>query len=38
MAGLNLTDERGFNQIFAPVGATPVRQRRRSDWMLAQID
>ena len=38
MAQLNLTDERGFNQIFAPVGATPVRQRRRSDWMLAQIE
>ncbi len=37
MAQLNLTDERGYNQIFAPVGATPVRQRRRSDWMLAQI-
>jgi SAM-dependent methyltransferase len=38
MAQLNLTDERGFNQIFAPVGATPVRQRRRADWMLAQIE
>lgn len=38
MAGLNLTDERGYNQIFAPVGATPVRQRRRTDWMLAQIE
>lgn len=37
MAQLNLTDERGYNQIFAPVGATPVRARRRSDWMLAQI-
>ena len=37
MAQLNLTDERGYNQIFAPIGATPVRQRRRSDWMLAQI-
>lgn len=37
MAGLNLTDERGYNQIFAPVGATPVRARRRTDWMLAQI-
>jgi len=37
MAGLNLTDERGYNQIFAPVGATPLRQRRRTDWMLAQI-
>jgi SAM-dependent methyltransferase len=38
MAGLNLTDERGYNQIFAPVGATPVRQRRRSDWLIAQIN
>lgn len=37
MAQLNLTDERGYNQIFAPVGATPVRARRRADWMLAQI-
>lgn len=38
MAGLNLTDERGYNQIFAPVGATPVRQKRRSDWLLRQIE
>jgi SAM-dependent methyltransferase len=38
MAQLNLTDERGYNQIFAPVGATPVRQRRRTDWMVAQIE
>ena len=38
MAQLNLTDERGYNQIFAPVGATPVRQRRRADWMLAQVE
>ena len=38
MAHLNLADERGYNQIFAPIGATPVRQRRRSDWMLAQIE
>lgn len=38
MAQLNLTDERGYNQIFAPVGATPIRQRRRSDWMLRQIE
>lgn len=38
MAQLNFTDERGFNQIFAPVGATPLRQRRRTDWMLAQIE
>lgn len=30
-------DDRGFNQVFAPVGATPVRARRRTDWMLAQI-
>ena len=31
-------DDRGFNQVFAPVGATPVRARRRTDWMLAQIE
>ena len=34
MAGLGLQDERGFNQVFAPVGSTPLRMRRRNDWFL----
>jgi SAM-dependent methyltransferase len=32
-----LQDERGFNQVFAPVGSTPLRMRRRNDWFVAQI-
>jgi SAM-dependent methyltransferase len=30
-------DERGFNQVFAPVGTTPLRMQRRNDWFVAQI-
>lgn len=36
MAGLGLQDERGFNQVFAPVGSTPLRMRRRNDWFLGR--
>jgi SAM-dependent methyltransferase len=31
-------DERGYNQIFAPVGSTPLRMKRRNDWFLDQIE
>jgi SAM-dependent methyltransferase len=34
MAKINLQDERGFNQIFAPVGSTPLRATRRNDWFV----
>jgi SAM-dependent methyltransferase len=36
MAGIGLTDERGFNQIFAPVGSTPFRASRRYGWFIAE--
>jgi SAM-dependent methyltransferase len=36
MTKINLPDERGFNQIFAPVGSTPLRARRRHDWFVAE--
>jgi SAM-dependent methyltransferase len=34
MAKINLQDERGFNQIFALVGSTPLRATRRNDWFV----
>jgi SAM-dependent methyltransferase len=34
MAKLSLQDERGFNQIFAPVGSTMLRATRRNDWFV----
>ena len=34
MAKFSLQDERGFNQIFAPVGSTPLRATRRNDWFV----
>lgn len=37
MADIVVRDDRGFNQVFAPVGSTPLRQQRRNDWTLAQI-
>lgn len=37
MSKIALQDERGYNQIFAPVGATPIRARRRGDWFVSQI-
>jgi 2-polyprenyl-3-methyl-5-hydroxy-6-metoxy-1,4-benzoquinol methylase len=36
MAGIGLQDERGFNQIFAPVGSTPIRASRRYGWFIAE--
>lgn len=36
MARIALQDERGFNQVFAPVGSTPLRARRRADWFAAE--
>lgn len=36
MPRLTIQDERGFNQLFAPVGATPFRALRRSDWFVAE--
>jgi SAM-dependent methyltransferase len=33
-----IRDERGFNQVFAPVGSTPLRARRRNDWFIAQAE
>jgi hypothetical protein len=36
MAGIGLQDERGFNQIFAPVGSTPFRASRRYGWFVAE--
>lgn len=37
MSKLALQDERGYNQIFAPIGATPLRGKRRGDWFVSQI-
>lgn len=37
MSRIALQDERGFNQVFAPVGSTPLRMRRRNDWFVDQI-
>jgi SAM-dependent methyltransferase len=31
-----LQDERGFNQVFRPVGTTPERARRRYEWFAAR--
>ena len=36
MSKIALQDERGFNQVFAPVGSTPLRMRRRNDWFLGE--
>ncbi len=38
MADIVVRDEGGFNQVFAPVGSTPLRQQRRNDWVLEQIE
>lgn len=37
MSRITLQDERGFNQIFAPIGSTPLRMRRRHDWFVTEI-
>lgn len=36
MPRIALEDERGFNQVFAPVGSSLLRMRRRHDWFLAE--
>ncbi len=36
MSKIAIRDEAGFNQIFAPVGSTPLRSRRRADWFVEQ--
>jgi SAM-dependent methyltransferase len=36
MSKMILRDERGFNQVYAPVGSTPLRARRRNDWFVAE--
>lgn len=36
MASVTLRDERGYNQLFAPVGSTPIRSGRRAAWFQAQ--
>ncbi|WP_445492886.1 class I SAM-dependent methyltransferase [Rhodopseudomonas sp. RCAM05734] len=38
MSKIALRDEQGFNQVFRPVGSTPLRMRRRSDWFVSQIE
>ncbi|WP_439393098.1 class I SAM-dependent methyltransferase [Bradyrhizobium sp. PMVTL-01] len=38
MSRTALQDERGFNQVFKPVGSTPLRMRRRGDWFVTQIE
>jgi SAM-dependent methyltransferase len=38
MTRITLQDERGFNQVFAPVGSTPLRMRRRNDWFVSQAE
>jgi SAM-dependent methyltransferase len=38
MTRITVKDERGFNQVFAPVGSTPLRTRRRSDWFVGEIE
>jgi SAM-dependent methyltransferase len=38
MSKVTLQDERGFNQVFAPVGSTPLRMDRRNRWFIAQIE
>jgi SAM-dependent methyltransferase len=34
--GFAVSDERGFNQVFRPVGTTPYRAQRRYDWFVKQ--
>jgi SAM-dependent methyltransferase len=36
MPDIAVKDERGYNQVYAPVGSTALRARRRSDWFVAQ--
>lgn len=36
MSRIALQDERGFNQVFTPVGSTPLRMHRRNAWFLRE--
>lgn len=36
MSKIALRDERGFNQVFVPIGSTPLRGRRRNQWFIDQ--
>lgn len=36
MSKFKIQDERGFNQVFTPVGSTPLRATRRNDWFISQ--
>ena len=36
MAKVTLQDERGYSQLFAPVGSTPVRAARRAAWFQTE--
>ncbi|MBR1216916.1 class I SAM-dependent methyltransferase [Bradyrhizobium sp. U87765 SZCCT0131] len=38
MSKIGLQDERGFNQVFAPVGSTPFRALRRNSWFATQAE
>ena len=38
MARYSIKDERGFNQIFVPVGSTPFRAQRRFEWFIAEAE
>lgn len=37
MPRTTVQDEQGFNQVFAPIGSTPFRTKRRNEWFLTQI-
>ena len=36
MAKVTLQDERGYSQLFAPIGSTPIRAARRAAWFQAE--
>jgi SAM-dependent methyltransferase len=38
MSRITQQDERGYNQIFAPIGSTPLRMRRRNDWFINRLE
>jgi SAM-dependent methyltransferase len=36
MSKFKIQDERGFNQVFSPIGSTPLRATRRNDWFVEE--
>jgi SAM-dependent methyltransferase len=38
MSRITQQDERGYNQIFAPIGSTPLRMKRRNDWLISRLE